>query len=239
MPFTGAVPFALRNLTEVVADRLRAAILSGSLKQGARISDAEIASQLGISRSPVREALRQLERDGLVTSVPNRGSVVRTLTETDLVDLYAIRGSLERLAVRWAIDRISDHQILALRQLCGEMQAMLPLETEEERTAFREKVVSFHSQIVRAAGSPQLEEMLEGIRLRIELVMATVNRHARVSDVIPEHQELVEALERRDPEAAETAIDRIMQGAITRGLALLSRRDVVGDAVGAKAPAER
>ncbi|MHB1162720.1 MAG: GntR family transcriptional regulator [Chloroflexota bacterium] len=213
-------PLPFRSLQEMVADNLRQAILSGVLKPGQRILDAEIARQMGISRSPVREALRQLERDGLVRSTPNRGVSVRCLSHRDLAELYGIRSVLEGLAAVWACRRVSSHDLEHLQRLCEEMNCLVPFKSDEERLAFLRKDVEFHEALVAASGSAHLAEALSTIRLQTQLIMATTSEFGHVSpQTAAEHEAVLEALLKRDAELAESRLRRHVEGARDRMLA--------------------
>ncbi len=197
-------PPQFKSLREVVVDSLREAILDGSLRPGQRIQDSEVALQLGVSRTPVREALRQLEKDGLVRSTPNRGAIVNDLSKDDLEELYGIRAVLEGLAAARACSRITARELEDLQRLCEEMQAVVPFRSEEDRIAFLSRDMEFHELLVEASQSPSLAEMLSGIRMRIRMVMATISVLARASaQAAPEHKALLEAIRLRDRESAE------------------------------------
>ena len=220
---------ALRNLAEMVADDLRQAILAGTLHPGQRISDAEVAAQRGISRSPVRDALRQLEKDGLVVSAPNRGAAVREFSEADIRQLNTIRGMLEGLAASWACDHITDTDIAVLEGLCREMERALPVRTGEDRIRLQQPIEEFHRRVVAAAHAPLLEEILSSIWMQIRMAMATANRSPRVSELLHEHEVLIDALRRRDAAAAELAAREITAKSAARALPMLHENGLNGD----------
>ena len=214
------LPF--KSLREMVAESLRQAILDGSFKPGQRLMDAEIATRMGISRSPVREALRQLEKDGLVRSHPNRGSIVADLSRDDMVELYGIRATLEGLAAAWACQKIGGQALDELGRLADEMQALLPFESDDDRVAFLHKDVEFHQHLLAAAQAPRLAELLAGVRLQIRVIMAAISSTARASaQAATEHREMVDALALRDCARAEALACRHVRGAQERMLRLL------------------
>lgn len=198
------LPF--KSLREMVADALRRAILDGTIKPGQKILEGEVATHMGISRSPVREALRQLEREGIVHNVPNKGTIVRELSEGDVAHLYGIRAVLEGLAAAWSCKHITPAEIASLRVLCREMWAVLPITSDESRLKFLHKDVQFHEVVVSAARSRSLTEALVNIQMQIRMAMAvsTVLIHP-VQGTAAEHDNLVDILERRDPLEAERA----------------------------------
>jgi DNA-binding GntR family transcriptional regulator len=220
----GFQPPAFKSLREMVANSLRQSILDGDLKPGQRLMDAEIASRMGISRSPVREALRQLEKDGLVCSSANRGCTVIELSMEDLFQLYGIRASLEGLAAAWACHTIQVDQLAELKRLCGEMQALLPFQSDADRVAFLHRDAEFHQAMIDSASSPRLAETLAGVRLQIRMMMAAIMSAARASaQAASEHELLIVALESGDTNLAERLARQHVEGARERMLLLLSR----------------
>ncbi len=218
----------------MVANSLRQSILDGNLKPGQRLMDAEIASRMGISRSPVREALRQLEKDGLVRSSANRGCTVVELSRDDLFQLYGVRASLEGLAAAWACHSIDQPQIAELRRLCHEMQALLPFGSDADRVAFLHKDAEFHQLLIEAAHAPRLADMLASVKLQLRMMMAAIQAAARASaQAAAEHELLIAALESGDTGLAERLARQHVEGARERMLSLLNyskadRRTVAG-----------
>ena len=105
------------SLTEEIENILRERILKGEYGIGERLKENQIANELKVSRTPIREAFRQLEKEGLIESIPNRGSFAMGLTKQDVRDIYAVRAAVEALAVEWAVDRIGEDEISACRTL--------------------------------------------------------------------------------------------------------------------------
>lgn len=201
-----------RGLRSLVAESLRTGIVSGTLRPGARVSEAAIATDLGVSRSPVREALRELEKEGLVRSIPNRGVEVATLTVDDLYEVYAIRGALEALATREAVQGATDADIADLRLIMQQMRAQAS--ASAGRSAFVPLDVSFHQRIRRMARNKRLETILAGLEAQVRLslaVAAAVDPDPagfRVEELLREHAEIFEAIEARDASGAEALVAR-------------------------------
>src|SRR5665647_2369037 len=200
-------PPPFRNLREIIAGQLRQAILDGSLRQGQKLLDLEIATRMGVSRTPVRDALRQLERDGLVVSTPNKGASVVELSDREIGQLCEIRAVLEGLAAKWACQNMAAPELARLRAISQEMVALLPFGSDEDRRQFLHKDVEFHERLVAASQSPLLADMLSSIRMRIRLVMAAASLTGMGSaQAAGEHEELVEAIGRKDVEAAQACL---------------------------------
>jgi len=179
-----------------VTDALRDAIISGRLKPGERIRERELVATLGISRSPLREATRILEAEGLITSLPHRGSRVSELTGVDFHEINEARIMVETFAARLALERLDDGQLAGLEASVDEARRARPAlhAAQDFRLALR-----FHDEIVKACGNSrivQLYEFLKGHLLRYHQV--AVSRLGRDRRAIEEHAALIEALRRRD-----------------------------------------
>jgi DNA-binding GntR family transcriptional regulator len=215
------LPF--RSLREIVAESLRQAILDGSIRPGQKIMDADIAAQMGVSRSPVREALRMLEKEGLVRSTPNRGVSVAELSAEDIVQLYAIRSALEGLAAAWACRHVTDGELDELRRICREMRDLLPFASDEARKEFLRKDLEFHALLVSAARLPMLKDMLASIQMQTRMIMAAASvSNPGSAEAASEHEMLVEAIAKRDADAAERLARSVALGAGERVVRLLS-----------------
>jgi DNA-binding GntR family transcriptional regulator len=212
------------TLAQRVHDRLREAVVTGELQPGQRIIETDLAHRLGVSRAPLREALRRLERDGLVVTLPHRGTFIAELTEADLEEMYPVRTLLEGFAARLATARAADG---TARELAGILDQMRQLQTE---TTGRHELVdldfAFHQALVGAAGNRHLQALWQTFAMRIRLSIVTATplyaRPERLpQDVADSHQVIVEAVRRGDPEAAEAAVRRRAEALRQR---VLSRR---------------
>lgn len=165
---------------ELVADALREAIVNGWLPPGERIKEIPLAEQLGVSRGPIREALRLLEHDGLLTIVPNRGAIVPTPTAADVLEVYALRASLGSLAL---------HKLM----LAGAELPVGALERELvrfERAATRGRApqaadadLAYQSTVVAGAGLPRVTRQFEQLTWQVRIVIATMG--IRFDDKLP------------------------------------------------------
>lgn len=198
--FDGHPPLA-RTASSTAAEMIRQAIVDGRLAPGQRLTEERLARELGISRTPVREALKVLQSEGLVDAAPNRSATVRAYEPGDLEDIYQLRALLEGYAARRAAGRLSDEKLLALRASCERFEAMSP--ADDLREVVRENFV-FHNTILEAAGSTRLSGM---VRQVVELPLVYKSyvwyspEQARISQHY--HRQITRALERRDAERAE------------------------------------
>ena len=171
-----------------VFQRIREDILKGKYKQNDELKEATLGKELGVSRTPVREALRQLELEGLVSIVPNRGAYVNGISKKDIWDIYYMRSTLEGLCARWAVENITEEQIDRLEEtiLLSEFQM-------KKGNAFNTEQVTgldgrFHTILYEASGSRMLAE-----------------ERARKS--IREHKQILQAIKERDADQAEQLAD--------------------------------
>lgn len=191
-------------LRDVVFQTLRQAILKGEIRPGERLMEVQLANKLGVSRTPIREAIRKLELEGLVTMVPRKGAEVAQITEKNLKDVLEVRRALEELAVRIACDRISAAQLEQLKNAAVEFQQSL---SKKDVTAIAEADVHFHDVIYMATDNQRLIHILNNLReqmyrFRVEYLKKR-DFHSRL---VKEHGEIIEAMENRDREQAAKCI---------------------------------
>ena len=148
-------------LRDVVFNTLRQAILRGELKPGERLMEIALANRLGVSRTPVREAIRMLELEGLVIMIPRKGAQVAQITEQDLNDVLEVRLGLEELAVRFACERITDEEIKELGLAVKEFEKKM---REDDLSAQAEADVKFHEIIYGATHNRRLVQIINNIR---------------------------------------------------------------------------
>ncbi len=193
-----------QSLVDVVADRLEAAIISGELKPGSKISEQALAKSMGVSRGPLREAIRRLEGRKLLQRTPNIGVRVTELSFSDLLDLLHIREALEGIACRLAAERMTDDEIKTLVKLLEEHGSRKSI--QGGKGYYQEsKDFDFHFQIVRGSRNERLIDMLCGDLydlLRVYRYKSSTLR-GRAKDALAEHKEIVAALVARDAPLAE------------------------------------
>lgn len=190
-------PARRRGLADEVADRIRDAIFDGAYPPGSALREVELASALGVSRGPVREALLKLEREGLVRGEWHRGTTVTELSDVDVAELDSLRAALEQLAVALVVERASD---------LAEIDAVV---ARMERAADEHEMVrcdlDFHDAVYAAAGHRRLREAWEAIRSQVHLFLLTrigVESEGYLAGIPAEHRQLADALRARDREAA-------------------------------------
>lgn len=183
-------------LREVVFHTLRDAILKGELEPGERLMELHLANQLGVSRTPIREAIRMLEQEGLAITVPRRGAQVARMTEKDLEDVLEIRDALDELAVTAASKRMVEKDFKELEKA---MQNFEHAVTQGEVRQIVEADEAFHNVIYEAANNPKLSTIVQNLkeqmyRYRYEYV----KDNADYEMLIKEHKNIIKGLRGKD-----------------------------------------
>jgi DNA-binding GntR family transcriptional regulator len=204
LPNLGIQKFAA-PLRQQVLDGLREAIINGRLAPGARLTERELTEMMGVSRTVVREALRQLETEGLIENIPNKGPVVRTLSLSEARDLYSVRAVLEGFAARLFADKATDAQIARLDQALVRVVAAYD---GGDANAVLDSKNSYYGVLFEGAGSETLSSMLATLHARIWRWRALGLTHPRRSDdrsreSVASLQAVLGAIRSRDGDAAE------------------------------------
>jgi len=190
-------------LRDVVFNTLRQAILTGELKPGERLMEIHLANRLGVSRTPIREAIRKLELEGLVTMIPRRGAEVAQITEKSMNDVLEVRRAMDALCVELACDRITEEELEELRKACeGFEQAVKTKDAKKIAQAD----VTLHDIIVQATGNKRLIQLVNNLseqmyRYRFEYIK-DFNQHEKL---VEEHRIIYESIVNKDKETASTA----------------------------------
>lgn len=190
---------APRKLSQEVYSILEDAICKQVLAPGSRLNETELAKQLGVSNTPVREALAQLNQEGLIVSVPYQGHMVRVLSDQEVKEIYAVREALEALAAREATTRITKEDLTELYALQERAKEALARGIED----YMAINIEFHDRIVAHAGNFLVKELLGNLRRQITALLHTTARvPGRPERSIAEHLEILEAMDRRDEHLA-------------------------------------
>lgn len=193
-----------QNLRETVLASLRTAIITGALAEGELVSAPALGEQMGVSATPVREAMMDLSREGLVETVRNRGFRVTTMTEKDLDDLAAIRLLLEPPVMHAVAANITEE---AFDELTGIAEECTRGAAEEDLAVYLENDRSFHARVLAFADNPQLAELATSLRLRTRLYgIAALAREGKLVASAQEHHELIRLLRNRDGDGAEALL---------------------------------
>ncbi|MCX8085254.1 MAG: GntR family transcriptional regulator [Calditerrivibrio sp.] len=195
-----------KPLREKIADKIRSDIVKGVFADGERLIEPKLAEIYGISRTPIREALRQLESEGFIEIVPRKGAVVKQLTLNDIDNLYAIKANLEGLAARQAVAHINDKDIEKLKSMNEKFISFFK-GGEDLIEEYLKYNISFHNLFIRCSKNEKLIEILEGLNKNFQRFRSfLVSKVDRVKEAYQEHNQIVAAFKNRDPETVEKAV---------------------------------
>jgi DNA-binding GntR family transcriptional regulator len=215
-PASPLTPAIKRSLADDVVDRLRDAIFHGSFKPGEPLREEQLAAMLDVSRGPVREALVQLEREGLVLMRRHRGATVARLSRSDLEDVYSLRLALERLAIQRAARYATEQDFAAMEAVLAAFDIALSHGPSEKEVA--ELDVRFHDLIYQAARHQRLYDCWANLKSQIYIFL--LSRNVLDPDfreiTVKSHAALLDALRTRDEARATTEIEDHLRGAYDR-----------------------
>ena len=195
-----------QTLREKILETIREAILKGTLKPGEKVAEPELAERFGISRTPIREAFRQLESEGYLTVIPRKGAVVAALSEQDVQEFYAIKSTLEGYAAELAASRLTEKELEKLEAI---NERLKQLAAEGDVKAFFRVHNEFHDLFVKAAGNSKLYELIQQLGMKFNrLRMASLSVDGRMAISVAEHERLIEAFRDQDGARAENLVKK-------------------------------
>lgn len=191
-------------LRDVVFQTLREAILKGDLRPGERLMELQLAAKLGVSRTPIREAIRMLEQEGLAVTIPRKGAEVARMTEKNMEDVLQIREALDDLAVQVACDKITEEQLEHLRTAMNNFGHAVQAGDLDKIVAYD---VEFHDIIYEATDNPKLVILLSNLREQIyRYRVEYLKEKENYPILIKEHEEIVDALKQKNKERVADAM---------------------------------
>lgn len=193
-----------QTLREKIVDYLKESIIKGHLKPGERISEPELAERFGVSRTPVREALRQLESEGFLTVLPRKGATVSPITDKDVQEFYAIKSLLEGYAARLACERMTEKDIRRMEELNEQMRVFAE---KEDVKHFFNCDNRFHDVFLKACGNDKLYNLVHSLVQQFERFRITaLSVPGRMKNSVRQHEEIIEAFRRGDAEKVEKLV---------------------------------
>lgn len=187
-------------LRDIVFQTLRKAILNGELEPGERLMETQLGEKLGVSRTPIREAIRKLELEGLVIMVPRKGAQVAQFTGKDIQDVLEVRASLEALAAKLACKHMDERSFLKLQLIIAEYEYAAK---EDDIEVMIQKDIEFHDTIACASQNEKLIQLYNNMREQVQRYRITYLKNTEESNVvIAEHNEMLAALKNRDSDLA-------------------------------------
>ncbi|MCG8561842.1 MAG: GntR family transcriptional regulator [Hyphomicrobiales bacterium] len=199
-------PIVRRTLHDELLERLRQMIIHGDLEPGDKVPEKDLCDRFGVSRTPLREALKVLASEGLVTLTPNRGAMVSEVTLADLEEAFPVMGALEALSGEMACAHITDAEIAEIRSL---HQAMVEHHERGDLSAYFRLNQQIHEALLDAARNQTLATAYRGLAGRIRRARYIANISAdRWAEAVAEHEQILEALEARDGAALARILKR-------------------------------
>lgn len=189
-----------KPLRDLVLEAIRSAIMNGTLQPRERLMEIQLAEELGVSRTPVREALRKLELEGFIVMVPRKGAYVADLSFKDIADVFEIRAALEGLAAGLAAERITEDELENMERLIvGKQEAINSGDIDK----LVEVDTSFHELLYKASRNNRLAAIISNLREQIQRFRLTsLSFPGRNKESLQEHKQLVEAIQARDSQLA-------------------------------------
>ena len=193
-----------QTLREKILETIRESILKGQLKPGEKVAEPELAERFGISRTPIREAFRQLESEGYLTVIPRKGAVVTALSERAVEEFYAIKSILEGYAAQMAAENMSEKDIEKLEQINQKLQE---LADEGDVKNFFRVHNEFHEVFIRAAGNEKLLELINQLMMKFNRFrLASLALPGRMEISVKEHEKIIRAFKRKDGAQADSLV---------------------------------
>lgn len=212
-----------QTLREQIVSSLRESIIKGELTPGQKLTEPELAERLGISRTPIREAFRQLESEGFLTVMPRRGAVVSKITRKEIEDFYELKSLLEGYAARMGAEKITDKGIEKLRRINEQLSE---LAEKGDVEAFFHKNDEFHNTFISYCGNEKLLEFREHLVQRfMRFRLGALSVPGRLMDSVRQHRTIIRALERKDGRLAEAVV---LEHALLSGEELAERVEQEG-----------
>lgn len=222
------IPVTLDNykpLREIVFETLREAIISGMLKPGERLMEIQLAEELGVSRTPVREAIRKLELEGFLVMIPRKGAYVAGISMKDIADVFEIRAAMEGLAAGLAAERITEEE---LEQLERHLVKIAECIDANDINGLVDADTDFHDTLYKACRNERLVQIVSNLREQIQRFRTTsLSSPGRMKYALEEHKTIVEAVSERNIELARALATEHIENAENKMLETLKENKLV------------
>lgn len=192
-----------KPLRELVCENIRQAIIDGTFSPGERLMEIQLADEMGVSRTPVREAIRKLELEGFVVMIPRRGTYVADISIRDITEIYEMRTCLDVLSAGLAAERITDEELEALNRLLVEIGQYI---AENNMEKIVEADTAFHDILYQASRNERLRSIINNLREQLTGIRGrSMSYPGRLVETMDEHRALVDSIAARDVERAQNA----------------------------------
>ncbi len=197
-----------QTLREKIVETIRGAIVNGKLPPGTRVAEPELADRFGISRTPIREAFRQLESEGFLTVVPRKGAVVASLSAQDISDFYDLKSLLEGEAARLAVKTLGPKDIERMEAVNRQIESASQRKDIKRVLALHNE---FHDIFLQAAGNEKLHAIVQNLVMQFQRFRLILAMPGRIEGSIRQHREIIEAFRKKDPDLAEDLVRKNAQ----------------------------
>jgi DNA-binding GntR family transcriptional regulator len=206
LDLSGQVERVAAPVRQQVSDLLRKEIIAMRLRPGQRLVERELVERIGVSRTTIREALRELAAEGLVTTIPQKGAIVAVPSWTEAAEVYEVRALLEGAAAREFAERADDLQVAALRQAWLQMKTDAASDVGDDHLGLLAAKNHFYEVLLDGAANATIRQIIEGLQARVAVLRnESLRAPGRPEQSIHEIGVIVDAMERRDPGAAAAA----------------------------------
>src|SRR3989304_1919350 len=189
------------TLREKIVETIRNAIVNGQLASGTRVAEPDLADKFGISRTPIREAFRQLESEGCITVIPRRGAIVASRSPKDVADFYDLKAVLEGYAARTAAKKLTPKDIDKMESVNRQMEAAAGKKDVRKVLALHNE---FHDIFVKSCGNEKLHSIVQNLVMQFQRFRLILMMPGRVEGVIEQHREIIDAFRKQDSALAES-----------------------------------
>jgi len=192
-----------RTLRERILSTIRAAIVNGEIRPGTRIMEPELADRFGISRTPIREAIRQLESEGLISVIPRKGAIVASISPQDISNFYELKMILEGHAARLAAKNLTENDLAKMETVNRQIEAA---SAKKNLSRVLDLQNEFHEIFLRACGNDKLLAIVQNLVMQFQRIRLMPAMLGRIKGSIRQHTEIIEAFRRKDAARAEELV---------------------------------
>lgn len=191
------------TLREKIVETVRNAIVNGQIPAGTRVAEPDLAERFGISRTPIREAFRQLESEGFITVIPRKGAVVASISAKDISEFYDLKMVLEGYAARCATAKLSEKDLVKMESLNRMIEAA-SLKKDLRKVLILHN--EFHDVFLKAAGNEKLHTIVQSMVMQFQRFRLILAMRGKIEGILRQHQEIVEAFRKRNASLAESLV---------------------------------
>jgi DNA-binding GntR family transcriptional regulator len=193
------------TLREKIVETIRNAIVNGHLAAGTRVAEPDLAGKFGISRTPIREAFRQLESEGFITVLPRKGAIVASLSPKDVADFYDLKAILEGYAARMAAKKLTEKDIAKMESTNRQMEAAATKKEVRKVLALHNE---FHDIFLKSCGNEKLHSIVQNLVMKFQRFRLILAMPGRIEGIIRQHGEIIEAFRKQDSALAESLVQK-------------------------------